>query len=132
MQSLGSRTRLSLRDLEPGAERNQTAVQEPSSAEHTTHLTPLALCGAAINDPLRPMLIDLFVFDGKHLGEPLNSIKSNLENDYGTFLTVHDDATVEKVDEKTGKIGCAVTYNVNLQGLAEKVLKRARPLKHKS
>jgi len=84
--------------------------------------TPLGMCGAAISDPLRQMIIDTLVFDGKHLGASLNANKSNLENEYGTYLIVNDDATVEKVDDSTGKVSCAVTAVVNLQGLAGKVL----------
>jgi len=84
--------------------------------------TPLGMCGAAINDPLRQMIIDTLVFDGKHLGASLNANISDLENEYGTYLTVNDDATVEKVDESTGKVSCAVTAVVNLQGLAGKLL----------
>jgi len=84
--------------------------------------TSLGLCAAAINNPLRQMIIDVLVFDGKHLGGRLDNLKHELENDYGSFLNVHDDATVEKVDQHTGKIGCAVTYDTDLKGLAGKVL----------
>jgi hypothetical protein len=85
--------------------------------------TPIGLCSAAISDPLRPMIIDSLISGGKHIAPNwTQKIKDEIENDYGSFLIVHDDATVERVDDHTGKIGCAVTYEANLQGLAGKVL----------
>lgn len=85
--------------------------------------TPVGLCAAAISDPLRPMIIDSLISGGKHIAPNwTRKIKDEIEDDYGSFLVVHDDATVERVDGHTGKIGCAVTYEVNLQGLAGKVL----------
>jgi Putative peptidoglycan binding domain len=85
--------------------------------------TPISLCSAAINDPLRPMIIDSLISGGKHIAPGwTQKIKDEIESDYGSFLKVRDDATVERVDDRTGKIGCAVTYEANLQGLAGKVL----------
>jgi peptidoglycan hydrolase-like protein with peptidoglycan-binding domain len=85
--------------------------------------TPMSLCSAAINDPLRPMIIDSFISGGKHIAPGwTRKIKDEIESDYGSFLNVRDDATVERVDDRTGKVGCAVTYEVNLQGIAGKVL----------
>jgi hypothetical protein len=84
--------------------------------------TALVLCSTALNNPLRQMILDALVSGGKHLGGRLNDVKDELEKDYGSFLKVHNDATEEKVDEKTRKVGCAVTYEADLQGLAEKVL----------
>jgi uncharacterized protein len=84
---------------------------------------PLATCTAAINDPLRPMIIDNLIAGGKHIAPDwTRTFKSEIENDYGSFVTVRDDATVEKLDTRTGKIGCAVTFQADLQGLAQKVL----------
>jgi hypothetical protein len=85
--------------------------------------TPIGLCSAAISDPLRPMIIDSLISGGKHIAPNwTRKIKDEIEDDYGSFLIVHDDATVERVDDHTGKIGCAVTYEANLKGLAGKVL----------
>jgi hypothetical protein len=85
--------------------------------------TPIGLCSAAINDPLRPMIIDSLISGGKHIAPAwTRKIKDEIEDDYGSFVKVHDDATVERVDDRTGKIGCAVTYEANLQGLAGKIL----------
>ena len=101
-----------------------SAPEPPRKAEASPDLsTPISLCSAAIDDPLRPMIIDFFISGGKHLGPGLTrKVKDEIESDYGSFVTVHDDATVERVDDHTGKIGCAVTYEANLQGLAGKVL----------
>jgi uncharacterized protein YecT (DUF1311 family) len=85
--------------------------------------SPLATCAAAINDPLRPMIIDSLIAGGKHIAPDWsNAFKSEIEREYGSFLTVRDDATVEKVDSRTGKIRCAVTFQADLQSLAQKVL----------
>ena len=84
---------------------------------------PLRLCSLAIKDPLRMMVIDSFISGGKHLGGGLTStVKAGLERDYGSFLEIFDTATVERVDQQTGKIGCAVSYEIDLQGLAKQVL----------
>jgi len=108
---------------------DSVAVNENDAPKNKTLLdslpvtsTSLGLCAAAINNPLRQMIIDVLVFDGKHLGGRLGNLKDQLENDYGSFVKVHDDATVEKIDQHTGKIGCAVTYDADLKGLAGKVL----------
>jgi hypothetical protein len=95
---------------------------KPYTASTLDPSTPLGLCSAAINDPLRQMIIDVLISGGKHLGGNLNQAKAEIEGDYGSFLKVHDDATVEKVDQLTSKIGCAVTYEADLQGLAAKVV----------
>jgi hypothetical protein len=72
---------------------------------------------------LRPMIIDALVSGGRHIAPNwTRSIKQELEDDYGSFVTIHDDATVERVDQRTGKIGCAVTYEADLKELASKVL----------
>jgi len=110
-----------VRQLKTSNSNNVAEAPAPSAPVLSTALA-LKMCSATINDPLRQMIIDMIVFSGKHLGQSLNSFKSDLDNDYGSFLTVHDDATVERVDEHTGKVGCAVTYDVDLKGLASKVL----------
>jgi hypothetical protein len=53
------------------------------------------------------MIIDVLISGGKHLGGDLDQVKTEIERDYASFLKVRDDATVEKVDQLTGKIGCA-------------------------
>lgn len=112
----------SVRMKEPPTEPSDSQSQTPSEASPDWS-TPLGLCSAAIKDPLRPMIIDSLISGGKHIAPDwTRTIKDEIENDYGSFLTVHDDATVERVDEHTGKIGCAVTYQANIQGLAGKVL----------
>jgi hypothetical protein len=84
---------------------------------------PLGLCSTAISDPLRPMIIDMLIAGGKHIAPDWTAaFKKELETEYGSFVSVHDDATVEKVDERTGKVACAVTYDADLQGLAGKAL----------
>jgi hypothetical protein len=84
---------------------------------------PLTTCVAAISDPLTPMIIDSLIAGGKHIAPDwTTSFKNEIESEYGSFVTVRNDATVEKVDSRTGKIGCAVTYTADLQGLAQKVL----------
>jgi hypothetical protein len=65
--------------------------------------SPLKLCSAAINDPLRQMIIDTLISGGKHLGGQLITVKDEIERDYGSFLNVHDDATVEKVDGRLAR-----------------------------
>ena len=83
----------------------------------------LKLCSAAIIDPLTPMVLDYLIAGGKHISSDWTStFKGGLISDYGSFLTIKDDATLEKVDEQTGKVGCAVTYKADLKGLAGKVL----------
>jgi uncharacterized protein YecT (DUF1311 family) len=85
--------------------------------------SPLGLCGQAIEDPLKPMIIDELIAGGKHIAPDWTAaIKQEILGDYGSFVTVRNDATVENVDDRTGKIGCSVTYQADLQGLAEKVL----------
>jgi len=84
--------------------------------------TPLGLCSAAVSDPLRHMLIDVFISGGKHLGDMSPRLKGDIERDYGAFLTIKNDATVERVDGPTGKVACKVTYEMDMQGLAAKVL----------
>ena len=87
--------------------------------------TSLEVCSAAINDPFRPMIIDNFVFGGRHIAPDwTNAIKNDLVAEYGSFVTVRDDATVERVDAQTGKIACAVNVKVDLQGLAERALEK--------
>jgi len=84
---------------------------------------PIGICARAINDPLRPMIIDMLVSNGKHISPTwTNTIKQGLEDGYGSFVRVQNDATVERVDQSTGKVGCAVTYEADLKGLAAKVL----------
>jgi hypothetical protein len=95
---------------------------EPYSETRPDGSSSLELCAAAINDPLRYMLIDVLISGGKHLGPKLDQVKTEIEGDYGPFLKVRDDATIERVDQLTGKIGCAVTYEADLQGLAAKVV----------
>jgi hypothetical protein len=69
------------------------------------------------------MVLDYLVAGGKHISSDWNStFKSGLISGYGSFLTIRDDATLERVYELTGKIGCAVTINADLKGLAGKVL----------
>ena len=85
-------------------------------------LTSLGLCSAGIADPLRYMLIDEFISGGKRRGNFTAKLKGEIDSDYGSFLTISDNATVEQVDKVTGKIGCKVTYELDLQGLAGKVL----------
>lgn len=82
----------------------------------------LKLCSDAIDDPLRPMIIDMLVSGGKHLGGGLKTVKGELEEDYGAYLTLENDAIVEKIDRETGKVGCSVTYSADIKGLAAKVL----------
>ncbi len=83
----------------------------------------LETCSTAINDPLRPMIIDRLVSGGKHISPNwTTTIKGDLERDYGSYLKVRNDATVEKTDERTGKVGCAVTFEADLQGLSKTVL----------
>jgi hypothetical protein len=109
----------------------------PRSAERTmAEITPkisepppaprpdarLKLCSDAIEDPLRQMIIDVLVSGGKHLGSGLKAVKAELEEDYGAYLTVENDAIVEKVDRETGKVGCSVTYSADIKGLAAKAL----------
>jgi hypothetical protein len=85
--------------------------------------SPLGICTAAINDPLKPMIIDNLIAGGKHIApDRTSTFKTEIEDEYGSFVTVRDDATVEKVDTGTGKNGCAVTIQADLQGLAQKVL----------
>ena len=101
---------------------NNPRNSEPYSESKFDTSTPLGLCSSVINDPLRHMIIDVLISGGKHLGGGLDQVKAEIERDYGSFLKVRDDATVEKVDQLTGKIGCAVTYEADLQGLAAKVV----------
>jgi hypothetical protein len=69
------------------------------------------------------MIIDTLISGGKHIAPDWTAtIKSEIERDYGAFVTVRDDATVEKVDQRTGTVECAVTVEADLQGLARKVL----------
>ena len=82
----------------------------------------LKQCSDAIDDPLKPMIIDVFVAGGKHLGTRLMKVKSELNDAYGEFVTVNDDAILEKIDRSLGKVGCSVSYTANIKGLAGKVL----------
>jgi hypothetical protein len=95
-------------------------VTEPQAAPRAS--ASLKLCSDAIEDPLRPMIIDVLVSGGKHLGTELKTMKAELEEDYGAYLTVESDALVEKVDRETGKVGCSVTYSADIKGLAAKAL----------
>ena len=105
----------------PSNNRDSDSQTYPDSKLDTSTL--LGMCSTAINDPLRPMIIDHLVAGGKHISPNwTQTIKDDLERDYGTFFKVQNDATVEKSDERTGKIGCAVTFEADLQGLAKTVL----------
>jgi hypothetical protein len=109
-----------MKDAPTKANAPDNREESQSSPDLTT---PVGLCSAAIGDPLRPTIIDSLISGGKHIAPSwTRKIKDDIENDYGSFLIIHDDATVERVDDHTGKIGCAVTYEANLQGLAGKVL----------
>ena len=45
------------------------------------------------------MIIDGLIAGGKHIAPDWNStFKSEIENEYGSFVTIRDDATVERVD----------------------------------
>jgi hypothetical protein len=70
------------------------------------------------------MILDNIVSGGQHIAPNwTSSAKDKLTSDYGAFLKINDDATVERTDQRTGKTGCAVTYQANLQELAGKLLK---------
>jgi hypothetical protein len=99
----------------------------PNNEEPNGPSTPLGLCSAAIANPLRHMLLDVFIAGGKRLGtrqmlDTHSEFKAGVERDYGSFLTVQDDATVAGVEHVTGKVVCKVTYEMDLQGLAARVL----------
>ena len=101
-------------------------VAKWSPAPEPQSSTSLGLCSAAVYDSLRPILIDTFISGGKHLvtKEMMShsQLWNDIERDYGPYLTVQDDATVEGVDKTTGKVTCRVTYELDLQGLAGQVL----------
>jgi hypothetical protein len=102
-------------------EEKQSLAGRPNSDGSKTN--PLELCSAAIVDPLTPMVLDYLVAGGKHISSDWTSrFKDGLKSDYGPFLTLKDDATLEKVDGQTGKVGCAVTFIADLKGLAGRVL----------
>jgi uncharacterized protein YecT (DUF1311 family) len=106
--------------LRPEEKESLAGRPEPSNVGKTNLLE---LCSAAIVDPLTPMVVDSLIAGGKHISSDwTQSFKDGLMNDYGSFVSVRDDATLEKVDEQTGKVGCAVTVKADLKGLAGKVL----------
>ena len=64
-----------------------------------TTQTPLELCTAAIQDPLKSMIIDGLIAEDKHIAPDWTStFKSEIESEYGSFVTIRDDATVERVE----------------------------------
>ena len=107
--------------IQPNEKPQLSSVTKPESSSVLAS-TSMELCGKAINDPLYHMVIDTLVSGGRHLGSELNKVKEKLVLSYGQFVKMRDDATVESVSEVTGKIGCAVSYDVNLKGLAGQVL----------
>jgi hypothetical protein len=52
-------------------------IAEPPAAPRAS--ASLKLCSDAIEDPLRPMIIDVLVSGGKHLGTELKTVKAELE-----------------------------------------------------
>jgi hypothetical protein len=121
-RSTGAKETVTWSLCEPSPAVGNTETLKENDTGNTT-TSALEMCAAAISDPLTPMIIDSLIAGGKHIAPNwTNSFKNEIVSEYGSFVNVRDDATVEKVDERTGKIGCAVTYQADLQGLAQKVL----------
>jgi Putative peptidoglycan binding domain len=112
----------------PAKPRTTDVIPAPESEKHPETKpetsASLKLCAEAIDDPLKPMIIDIFVSGGKHLGGGLKNVKADLDEDYGALITVNNDAVVERVDKVTGKVGCSVSYSADIKALAGKVLEQ--------
>jgi uncharacterized protein YecT (DUF1311 family) len=104
------------KEAEPLAEISEPKIKSDGRSRS------LELCSEALTDPLKYMIIDSLISGGKHLGNRLQDVKEDLEDQYGPFVTVNDDAVIEGVDRLTEKVGCSASYSADLKGLASKVL----------
>lgn len=79
----------------------------------------LLLCEQAIDDPFHYMVLDMLVHGGDNIGKMDDNIKRHLDNVYGKFLTMHDDAIVEAVNHDTGMVTCSVSFDADLDGIVK-------------